>query len=335
MNIFFTFDYELVLGKNVGTVESCLIKPTKAYTELFEKYDVQATYFVDGAYLLKLKELGEIYCSLEKDYEEIVNNILLLYKSGHSIQYHFHPQWLYSTFENGTWNLDFEHYKMSDMEESYLQEKFREGLHLLKAIVGQDIVVFRAGGYSLLSYSNYIDLFKANGIRIDSSVTSGKRLTKLHEYDYSKAPQITHWQFEDDLLTPEKQGFFHEYRIKCTKPYGSLRYLLMKRRLEKLHKPTIVFNDGMHDINKMKRFKELFFKLFERHSFQACVDGAMAANLIHIFDESCASDDNMVIIGHPKCTTDASLVLTEQFIKYAKDKGCSFRKLDESLLKKS
>ena len=39
MNIFFTFDYELVLGKNVGTVESCLIKPTKAYTELFEKYD--------------------------------------------------------------------------------------------------------------------------------------------------------------------------------------------------------------------------------------------------------------------------------------------------------
>ena len=331
MNIYFTFDYELVLGRNVGTVESCLIEPTKAYIDLFKKYDISATFFIDCAYLLRLKELSLQHDDLADDYNSIVDNICLLCTNGHSVQYHFHPQWLYSNYEDGEWNLDFEHYKMSDMEEAYLQKTFEEGLALLKSITGKCVIAFRAGGYSLMSYEKYIDLFRKHGLRIDSSVTSGKRNIKLHKYDYTKAPKITHWQFNYDLLTPVVDGFFHEYRIKGIGPYNSWRYLLLKRELDKKHKPTHFYNDGISGANKLARCKELFFKLFTSHSFQACVDGMMAANLINIYNQT-FFDNDMVIIGHPKCTTDASLVLTEQFIQHVKKDGCVFRRLDESLL---
>ena len=94
--IYFTFDYELVLGDVVGSVESCLISSTTAYIELFIKYNVCTTFFIDCAYLLKLKELSELYDNLKTDYDNIVQNIQMLQDNGHSIQYHFHPQWLYS-----------------------------------------------------------------------------------------------------------------------------------------------------------------------------------------------------------------------------------------------
>lgn len=330
--IYFTFDYELVLGDVVGSVESCLISSTKAYIELFNKYNVCTTFFIDCAYLLKLKELSELYDNLKTDYDNIVQNIQMLQDNGHSIQYHFHPQWLYSDYIDDKWVLDFDHYKMSDMDESYLKQTFKEGIDLLKSIIGKNIVAFRAGGYSLMSYKNYIQLLKTNDIRIDPSVTAGRRITKLHEYDYTKAPTYTYWRFNDNLLTPDLNGYFHEYRIKAIGPYYSLKYIYLKRMLQKKYSPLFSYNDGLSHINRLNRLKELFLKLFQKQSFHACTDGLMAANLINIYRKSCEENDDMVVIGHPKCTTDASLKLTEKFIQYAKAQGACFKKIDESLL---
>lgn len=58
-NIFFTFDYELGMTR-AGTVEKSLISPTNSYCEVFAKYGVRATWFVDAAYLLKLNQLIQV-----------------------------------------------------------------------------------------------------------------------------------------------------------------------------------------------------------------------------------------------------------------------------------
>ena len=183
-----------------------------------------------------------------------------------------------------------------------------------------------------MSYKNYIQLLKTNDIRIDSSVTAGRRITKLHEYDYTNAPTYTYWRFNDNLLTPDLNGYFHEYRIKAIGPYYSLKYIYLKRMLQKKYSPLFSYNDGLSHINRLNRLKELFLKLFQKQSFHACTDGLMAANLINIYRKSCEENDDMVVIGHPKCTTDASLKLTEKFIQYAKAQGACFKKIDESLL---
>ena len=109
--------------------------------------------------------------------------------------------------------MDYDHYKLSDVEESKLRHDFKEGTMLLESITGEKPVAFRAGGFSLTTCKYYIDLFQENGIFIDSSVNGGKVKSKLHEYDYSKAPKRTLWKFENDVNVPEENGRFTEYSI--------------------------------------------------------------------------------------------------------------------------
>lgn len=176
-------------------------------------YKVPVTFFVDCAYLLRMRDLKERFPALQKDYEEVVSNLRYLQKQGHSLQYHFHPQWLYSSYDDEGWHMDYNYYKLSDVEESKLRNDFKEGIGLLESITGEKPVAFRAGGFSLTTCEYYIDLFSDNGIHIDSSVNGGKVNSKLHAYDYSKAPQRTTWNFSEDVNIPVVNGKFTEYSI--------------------------------------------------------------------------------------------------------------------------
>ena len=56
-NILFTFDYELFLGANSGTVEKCLLEPTNLLINLFDKFSIKnAIFFVDTSYLIRLEQ---------------------------------------------------------------------------------------------------------------------------------------------------------------------------------------------------------------------------------------------------------------------------------------
>ena len=58
MKIHFTFDYELFFGKNVGSVEKCMIEPTKQLLGKLEKVEALATFYVDIGFLNRCQELG-------------------------------------------------------------------------------------------------------------------------------------------------------------------------------------------------------------------------------------------------------------------------------------
>lgn len=131
-----TFDYELYLGPETGTVENCLIKPIEALLSVFDKYGAKGTFFVDCAYLYKLNELRQKHTSLQQDYDMVSENLKMLAANGHEIQMHFHPQWLYSDYANGKWKLDFEHYKLSDVEPALLNKAFGESRMLLENLMG-------------------------------------------------------------------------------------------------------------------------------------------------------------------------------------------------------
>lgn len=123
-----------------------------------------------AAYLLRLSELKDKHDKLKSDFELISDHLKCLEQAGHDIQLHFHPQWIYSDYDSKQWIMDFEHYKLSDLPENVLRTSFYSARLLLEEIIGKKIIAFRAGGYSLPTYSGYIDLFKLNGIKIDSSV---------------------------------------------------------------------------------------------------------------------------------------------------------------------
>lgn len=72
---------------------------------------------------------------------------------------HFHPQWLYSEYNDGMWKMDFDHYKLSDMSTDFLTLTFSNAKLLLESII-EKVIAFRAGGYSLSAFWNYKNVYR-------------------------------------------------------------------------------------------------------------------------------------------------------------------------------
>ena len=51
-----SLDYELFFGKNPGSVEHCMLYPTKQLLGVLNKHNSKVCLFVDAGFLLKLKE---------------------------------------------------------------------------------------------------------------------------------------------------------------------------------------------------------------------------------------------------------------------------------------
>ncbi|MDQ3047425.1 MAG: hypothetical protein M3R27_07750 [Bacteroidota bacterium] len=93
MNIYLTLDYEIYFGENHGTVEKCILAPTRELIRIAETHDVRFSFFVDCGFILKLDEYRKEFPQLEKDYTSITEQVKYLSETGHDIQLHIHPHW--------------------------------------------------------------------------------------------------------------------------------------------------------------------------------------------------------------------------------------------------
>lgn len=324
MDIYLTFDYELFMGLETGTVNKCLIYPMKKIVEIGEKYAIPVNIFADAAYLLQMKLLMKECPSLQEDYKAVSNNLALLSKAGHDVELHFHPQWLFSNYDEKQkcWKMDLEHYKMSDMSKNDLTKLFKEAKKILDEIIGRRTIAFRAGGYSLTSLDNYAGFLRDNGIMIDSSVCGRtKVVSRFQEYDYRNVPEKDIYRFSHDVNQEDEFGDLIEMSISNSAAMHSLLYLYKKRQLEKQYR-GIPMGDGKGVglyLSRKERAIGLFNKLIRKNKFTASIDGLMVNNLYSIYQEKLNKGDNsMVIIGHPKNTSLYSLEIFEQFIKKTK-----------------
>jgi len=322
MDIFFTLDYELFLGRRPGTPEKCLIQPMSELSTISEKYGVKFTIFVDAAYLYRLSQLSVLYTQLKKDYELVANNIRKLEEEGHDIELHFHPQWLYSDYDsiNNRWNMDLKHYKLSDIPKEELERMFHDCKSLLDGIIGRKTIAFRAGGYSLNSYDDYCNLLKKNGIVMDSSVNCHRKVCSVFQsYDYRFAPRKTLWHFDDKLEIEVENGILTEIPITISKTYLGATYLLKKRKLQKSIEKCKKWGDGVGvgvHMSKYDRIKDLLSKFLTGKEFAASIDNFQSVNLINLY-EFCTDKkfDKMVIIGHPKEASPQSIREIDFFLQ--------------------
>ena len=64
MKIAITWDYELFFGSRSGTVDKCMLEPTKRILEVAEKHEVPFTFFPDVGSLLRFQDLPEFSADL-------------------------------------------------------------------------------------------------------------------------------------------------------------------------------------------------------------------------------------------------------------------------------
>lgn len=321
-NCYITLDYELCLGRRTGTAEGCLVKPMAALTQMLDKYGIRVNVMVDAAYLYRMNQLKDTDSRIANEFKQVSDNVRSLAEQGHAIQFHFHPQWIHTNYVDGQWKMDMDHYKLSDLTHDEMLQTLSDSLDLLNSISGQKAVAFRAGGFSIENFSEVAPLFKEKGIKIDTSVLRySKTKTQFQTYDYSHVPNKSNYRFSLSVSKEDNAGIFTEYPISV-KPFNSISYLLMKRRIKKMDKSglsNIRWNDGIgagYPGGKLTALKIRLKKFFGQNELYASFDGELALLLPEIFEYSKThyEGDDFVIISHPKLFTPLSISKLEKFI---------------------
>lgn len=215
--IVLTFDYELFLGRNSGTVENCLIAPTREILRLIRQHSATAIFFVDATYL------NRIEASDKPSYARVAAQIEEMISSGCEVGFHLHPHWLDAVRAGAdSWSLEnVSKYRLHALDAIELRRVFGESLaSLARAVSRADgsyrINTFRAGGWCLQPFSALRSSFEEFGIECDFSVTPGlyKNSQPAHFYDYRSAPKNrSAWRFTDDPCIPQDGGKFIEVPV--------------------------------------------------------------------------------------------------------------------------
>ena len=307
--VFITWDYELFMGPKTGSVNNCLIKPISELLAAFGDKKVVMTFFVDCAYLFRLNELRSDYPRLEEDYQLVLQNLHDILNKGHEIQMHVHPQWYFSTFDGEKWIMDFEHYKLSDIEDTKLISLFAKSKSLLDEICGYSTIAYRAGGFSIDDCRIFPKLFKDNGIQIDSSVLIGSHFdSSTLSYDFRKAPQKDSWRFSDSVSKEDVNGPFVELPIGTHKSFGLMFYLNKIKTLSYHQGDYQPWGDGVSVVTIYSKWYFLKEKLHNAFSFMplnASIDTIGSRRLEESFHRQ--KGKYFVLISHPKNLSPQSI----------------------------
>lgn len=241
--IILTFDYELYFGKNSGSVEQCILKPTEMLRQTFRETQIKATFFVDTICIHRLLNENS---QTQTEAHKIIQQLKELLKEGHRLELHLHPHWLDAKYVDGKWLFDtYEHYRLHSLNRKQINGLFEEGVMLIKNIAKEiipnyEVLVFRAGGWCIQPFSHVKEAFVQNGIKYDSSVTpmlSAKNLD--HYFDFSEAPEELWYRFEDEVTEKQTDGAFIEV------PITSCKKGLLLKLFDKLYNfKNRVFGDG-------------------------------------------------------------------------------------------
>ena len=314
MNIFLTLDYELFSSEQPGTPQKCIVDPMNALSKVAGKYGIKYTIFVDAAYLYRLYQLKQNFPHLKRDFELVKHNIEEMVHVGHDIQLHFHPQWIYTDYDGieSKWRMDTIHFKLSDMEPELAKMTFKEAKELLDSIIGYRSNCFRACGYCLDTYSDYINLFRDNSIEKDSSVARYcVTSTSAHTYDYRNIPNDHIYKFGDSVKEKNDSGSFKELSIASFLVNPLIQHIKLRG-----YNPGIKYSDGsaLKVASEMKSSR--FIRLIMNQRILASIDGGNSQLLPYYLKEAKSKNwTDLVMCGHPKNTTQGSINNLDCFLK--------------------
>lgn len=223
--VLFTFDYELFLGKKSGSVESCLIIPTKQLLSVLHTYKFKAVFFIDTVYLLRLKEIAQQYPRAANDLALISEQLKTIVEDGHYIFPHLHPHWLDADYlpDVNEWSLtNLRYYQFSSLPKEKQDYLFENSIATIQSVVQNiktdyKIDSYRAGGWSIQPFEYFKPQFLKNGIYNEWSVIPGNYLiSDAHTFDFRNAPvDLPVYHYNDDVCLESKDGIFKEWTISC------------------------------------------------------------------------------------------------------------------------
>ena len=155
-------------------MERTLLAPTEALRQIARYHRLPLVFFVDAGFLLRLKEEGQRFPGLMRDYDQIMRQLEGLVADGHEIQLHVHPHWEDSFWNGESWNINLQRYRLQDFEDSAISEIVTRYANVLRNITGdRGVFAYRAGGWVIQPFSPIQKALKDERILIDSTIFRG------------------------------------------------------------------------------------------------------------------------------------------------------------------
>lgn len=332
MQVYFTFDYEIYFGDRPGSVEKCMLEPTRMLTEMADKHGVKLCQFVDIGFLLKMEDEMKKYPSLQKGHAALCTQLESLWKTGHDLQLHIHPHWEDSYYDGNQWVCKVDRYKLDDFSDAEITAICMRYKNRLEQFTGpNEIYAFRAGGWCIQPFTRFKKALSENGICVDSSVfANGHYESDLYNYDFRGAPLKGKWKFSDDPIVENEEGTFTEIPISSihNSPLFYWRLFLLGRLNPYEHKPL---GDGIPVAAPGQRL--IILSRWTHNTVS--VDGYNASLLWRAYSQhKKMQKEEMVVIGHPKALSRYGLKALEQFIidKKSKNSFTTFREQKSKFL---
>lgn len=322
MNVYLTYDYELFLGPDTGTVENCLLKPTNRLIEIADKHNIKMTFFIDVLYIVKAIEFRNLSAKLDQEINRIINQLKILKEKGHILGLHIHPQWFYSFYDvkNDKWVMDKKHYSLNNCTIDDCRIMLALGTSFLKQLYNTNLkFVFRAGGYSFPLDIERIKILKYSDVVIDSSVLVGEKIrSDFQKYDYSNIVSCNKYRFDNSVNRSSSNGEIVEMPI-FTLLIPSVVKSLFERFARKKYGKMDVYGDGKgvgYFGDKRNPAKEnLLKRMFRMTRIRASVDAINSTHISFCFlIAKLKRSSDFVVIGHPKNQSDYSLRILDKFI---------------------
>lgn len=199
LRICLTFDYELFFGENYYGNEEVLFSPTKELVDGINEKGISATFFVDVCSIMQHKKYN-----LKEYVKDFSRQLRYMVEKNQDVQLHIHSHWLNSTYVDGKWIFDKEHYRIhrygfDDTNKPNVNDIIAEGIDylnetLLPLYPNYKCIAYRAGGFCIQPHEDLIKILYENGIRIDSSITPNLIFNAENNwYNYSHKVPNSNW----------------------------------------------------------------------------------------------------------------------------------------------
>lgn len=339
--IILTIDYELFLGKDTGSVKSCMIDPTEKLAKYLSVNGSKMTIFWDILHFYKLLELENKFPKLKKDRIAIQNQIVNLADQGHDIQLHLHPHWLDANFLDGKWEFTYERFKLHSLNHSNKTDDINSILgcitiakNLMEKVVSHaninyKVFSFRAGGYLVEPFNKISEALYENGIYLDSSVCPElSNESNIFPYNFKNYPKDSIYRFDTRINEINANGKFIEIPITSiyVPLYRRLYFAILKRikykKIESVHKGT---GSGSSSNKKNKNRLQKIGSFINTKKYQKLTtDNSFYEKYSYLLKKA---KNNSTQILHPKMLNEHTLNLLSNKLSKNEVKFVSIRNI--------
>lgn len=324
----FTFDYELFLGDDSGSVLNSILKPTELILNSLKKLNLKnALFFVDTLYLYRLQNIETN--QTQSDYLSICNQLIQILKNGHFIFPHIHAHWYNANYnkEIDRWSLtDLSLYRFHAANTQQQNHAFEFSIQLikdiqLKANIFYNIDSYRAGGWCIQPLKGFKPYFIKYGIKNDFSVLKNFSANNPYfYYNFKNFPHQTIYNFEDDISTVTKNGTFKEYSITSIS-VTNFQNFVNKVFLKIAHKLKYInYGDGksverLNNINTVDETLEEASQATETN--EMCSIELLTLVKLRNYKQNLDTKSFIHFISHPKMISKHNIYCFENLMQYA------------------